>query len=93
MIRLRDFFQVKFERICPLPPLSLDCLEVGQRFRVRTVSIKPVLRMFLCHGISEHQGLSILSRNQYWIEVGTQEDPQSIILSLAQARQILVRRI
>ena len=93
MIRLRDFFQVKFERIFPLPPLSLDCLEVGQRFRVRNVKIRPILRMLLYHGISEHQELNVLSRNQYWIEVGTQEDPQSIILSLAQARQILVRRI
>ena len=93
MTRLRDFFRAKFVRIFPLPPLSLDCLEVGQQFRVCTVKIRPILRMFLCHGISEHQGLSVLSRNQYWIEVGTQEDPQSIILSLAQARQILVRRI
>ena len=93
MTRLRDFFRAKFVRIFPLPPLSLDCLEVGQQFRVCTVKIRPILRMFLCHGISEHQGLSVLSRNQYWIEVRTQEESRSITLSFAQARQILVRRI
>ena len=93
MIRLRDFFQVKFERIFPLPPLSLDCLEVGQRFRVRNVKIRPILRMLLYHGISEHQELNVLGRNQYWMEVGTSEDGGLITISCFQAKHILVRKI
>ena len=93
MIRLRDFFPAKFVQIIPLPPLSLDCLEVGQQFRVCTVKIRPILRMLLCHGISEHQSLSVLSRNQYWIQVGTEEESWSITLTFAQAKHILVRRI
>jgi hypothetical protein len=93
MIQLHDFLLAKIGRIFPMPPLSLDCLEVGQRFRVCTVRIRPILRMLLCHGISEHQSLSVLSRNQYWIEVGTEEDSRSITLSFAQAKHILVQRI
>ena len=93
MIRLRDFFQVKFERIFPLPPLSLDCLEVGQRFRVCNVKIRSILRMLLYHGISEHQELNVLSRDRYWMEVGTSEDSGLITISCSQAKHILVRKI
>ena len=93
MIRLRDFFRAKFVRIFPLPPLSLDCLEVGQRFRVCNVKIRSILRMLLYHGISEHQELNVLSRNQYWIEFGTSEDGGLITVSFSQAKHILVRKI
>ena len=93
MIQLRDFFPAKVSRVFPLRPLSLDCLEVGQQFRVCTVGIRPILRMLLCHGISEHQDLSVLSRNQYRILVGTREDGRLITIRFAQAKHILVRRI
>ncbi len=93
MIRLRDFFPANLARIFPTPSLSLDCLEVGQHFQVCTVRIRPILRKLLCHGISEHQSLSVLSRDPYWIEVGTEEDSQSLTISFAQAKHIPVRRI
>ena len=49
--------------------------------------------MLLYHGISEHQELNVLSRNQYWMEVGTSEDGGLITISCSQAKHILVRKI
>ncbi len=91
MSRLRAFFAAKVSLIPPFNYLSLDSLEAGERFHIYSVGIRPVLKMLLCHGVSESQELFVLSRDRHNIVIRTAQETQPIKIRLIHAKHIEVQ--
>ena len=91
MMRLQVLSQTKVIGKSVFSSLSLDSLEVGEKFNINDASLRAVLRALLHSGISESTELMVLSRDQSSICVSACSGPQCVRLRKAHAKHVSVR--
>lgn len=93
MMRLQVLSQTRVMGKIVSRPLSLDSLEVGEKFNINGASLRAVLRALLHSGISESTELMVLSRNQSSICVSACSGPQRVRLRKTHARHVSVQLV
>ncbi|MBT4358322.1 MAG: hypothetical protein HOD23_11300 [Proteobacteria bacterium] len=93
MMRLQVLSQTKVIGKSVFSSLSLDSLEVGEKFNINDASLRAVLRALLHSGISESTELMVLSRDQSSICVSACSGPQCVRLRKAHAKHVSVRLV
>ncbi|MBT3707619.1 MAG: hypothetical protein HOG18_12240 [Proteobacteria bacterium] len=92
-MRLQVLSQTKVIGKSVFSSLSLDSLEVGEKFNINDASLRAVLRALLHSGISESTELMVLSRDQSSICVSACSGPQCVRLRKAHAKHVSVRLV
>ena len=93
MMRLQVLSQTKVIGKSVFSSLSLDSLEVGEKFNINDASLRAVLRALLHSGISESTELMVLGRDQSSICVSACSGPQCVRLRKAHAKHVSVRLV
>ena len=93
MMRLQVLSQTRMIGKSVFRSLSLDSLEVGEKFNINGASLRAVLRTLLHNGISESTELTVLSRNQSSICVSACSGPQCVRLRKAHAKHVSVQLV
>ena len=93
MMRLQVLSQTRMIGKSVFRSLSLDSLEVGEKFNINGASLRAVLRTLLHNGISESTELMVLSRNQSSICVSACSGPQRVRLRKTHARHVSVQLV
>lgn len=93
MMRLQVLSQTRMIGKSVFRSLSLDSLEVGEKFNINGASLRAVLRTLLLNGISESTELTVLSRNQSSICVSACSGPQRVRLRKTHARHVSVQLV
>jgi hypothetical protein len=92
-MRLQVLSQTKVIGKSVFSSLSLDSLEVGEKFNINDASLRAVLRALLHSGISESTELMVLGRDQSSICVSACSGPQCVRLRKAHAKHVSVRLV
>ena len=93
MMRLQVLSQTKVIGRRVSRSLSLDSLEVGEKFNINGASLRAVLRALLHSGISESTELMVLGRDQSSICVSACSGPQCVRLRKAHAKHVSVQLV
>ena len=93
MMRLQVLSQTRMIGKSVFRSLSLDSLEVGEKFNINGASLRAVLRTLLLNGISESTELTVLSRNQSSICVSACSGPQCVRLRKTHAKHVSVQLV
>lgn len=93
MMRLQVLSRTRVIGKPMLRPLSLDSLEVGEKFNINGASLRAVLRALLHSGICESTELMVLSRDQSSIYVRACRGPQYVRFRKAHAKHVSVRLV
>ena len=93
MMRLQVLSQTKVIGKSVFSSISLDSLEVGEKFNINGASLRAVLRALLHSGISESTELMVLSRDQSSIFVSACSGPQCVRLRKAHAKHVSVQLV
>jgi len=93
MMRLQVLSQTKVIGKSVFSSLSLDSLEVGEKFNINDASLRAVLRALLHSGISESTELMVLGRDQSSICVSACSGPQCVRLRKAHAKHVSVQLV